>query len=376
MATKASAASPFVTTLPGSYYDDPAVYACEQAQIFGQMWVCVGLAAAIPEPGDYRTVDLAGENVLVIRGRDRVIRAFLNVCRHRGARLCTEPCGQLNGAVIQCPYHAWSYGLDGRLIGAPNMREMAGFERDAFGLIPVACEIWGGMIWLNLADEPKPLAAQVDAALIQRFGETETVARYQLDRLGIGKTITYDLACNWKLIVENFMECYHCAVTHPELSRFVPSFKAGLAYQQGVGAQFSEGVTSLTVDGTTNRPLLPGLAPQDERTYYGFVLLPNVFVNLIPDHVVIHVLWPEGPDRTRVTCDWLFDPDVMVRPDFDPMDAVEFFDLVNRQDWEVCERCQLSMTSRAYRDGGIYAPLETHIRSFNDFVLERIDGDR
>ncbi|MDI3339592.1 MAG: aromatic ring-hydroxylating dioxygenase subunit alpha [Sphaerobacter sp.] len=372
MVTETSAATPFATTLPGRYYYDPALYQREQERIFGRMWVCVGRADAIPRPGDYLTVDLAGESVIVVRGHDGAINAFLNVCRHRGARLCTERCGHVTGA-IQCRYHAWSYGLDGRLLGAPNIRDMDGFDRAAYGLIPVACALWGGLVWLNLADDPAPLAAQIDAAILQRFGELETVERYRLDELAVGHTIVYDLACNWKLVVENFMECYHCAITHPELSHFVPSFKAGLAYQQGVGARFSDGVDSLTVSGKTNRPPLPGLLPQDLRTYYGFVLLPNVFVNLIPDHVVIHTLWPEGPTRTRIVCDWLFDPAAMAQPDFDPMDAVAFFDLVNRQDWEVCELCQQNMASRAYQDGGLYVPLEAHIRAFNDFVLARLE---
>ena len=373
MVTDTSTATPFATTLPGRYYYDPDIYRQEQERIFGRLWVCVGRADVIPQPGDYLTVDLAGESVLVVRGRDGVVRAFLNVCRHRGARLCTEPCGHVAGA-IQCRYHAWSYGLDGRLLGAPNLRDVDAFDRDAHGLLPVACDQWGGLLWLSLAEDPPPLAEQLEPAILHRFGELDTVGRYRLATLAVGHSITYELACNWKLVVENFMECYHCAVTHPELSRAVPSFKAGLAYQQGVGARFAEGVVALTLSGQTTRPPLPGLAEQDLGTYYGFVLLPNVFVNLTPDHVVVHRLEPLGPTQTRVVCDWLFDPAVIAEPGFDPMDAVAFFDLVNRQDWEMCELCQQNMASRAYRAGGLYVPLEAHIRAFNDFVLECLEG--
>ena len=363
-----------VRTLPGRYYFDPEIYRLEEERIFSQLWFCVGRADAIPNPGDFLTCDVTGENLLIVRSRSGAVQAFLNVCRHRGARLCAELQGSLRGGVIQCRYHAWSYNLEGQLIGAPNMRDLPGFERESFGLHRVPLEVWEGLLWVNLASQPEPIEAQLDRAIVERFGERETFSRYRIGTLGVGQTIVYDVAANWKLIVENFMECYHCAVVHPELSSLVPSFREGLAYQQGIGARFADGVESLTVTGKTTRPLLPGLLPQDERTYYGIVLLPNVFVNLHPDYVLIHRLEPKGPGRTLIVCDWLFDPPVIEQPGFDPSDAVEFWDLVNRQDWEACELCQANVDSRAYREGGIYAPTEAHIRRFNDFVLARLEG--
>ena len=208
--------------------------------------------------------------------------------------------------------------------------------------------------------------------ITERLGDRAIFDRYGVGQLRLGATLTYDVQANWKLIVEDFMECYHCAVVHPELSRFVPSFRAGYAYQEGVGANFAEGIKTLTLTGT--RPLLPGLHPEDDRTYYGMVLVPNLFVNLHPDYVLIHRLEPLGVGRTLVHCDWLFDPAVVAAPDFDPSDAVEFWDLVNRQDWAMCERCQLGAGSRVYADGDIFAPTEAHIRRFNDWVLAQL-GD-
>lgn len=370
-----SRTAPIVPTLPGRFYWDPDLYRIESEQIFARLWTCVGLAASLPQPGDFLTAEVAGEPLLVVRGQDGELRAFLNVCRHRGARLCTESSGHLQGSIIQCPYHAWSYALDGRLIGAPNLRDTPGFAPEAFGLHSVSLAVWHGLIWVNLSPEPPPLDTQLEASILERFGERETFARYQVGELAIGASITYDVAANWKLLVENFMECYHCAVVHPELSRLVPSFRAGYAYQEGIGATFAEGVETLTLNGRRTRPLLPGLRPEDDRKYYGLVLRPNVFVNLHPDYVLIHRLEPQGPDRTRVVCDWLFAPEVVAAPDFDPSDAVEFWDLVNRQDWAMCERCQLSMRSRAYAAGGIYAPIESHIGRFNNWVLEQL-GER
>ena len=363
--------SSFLSTLPGRYYYDPAIYELEQERIFSQMWVYVGRADTIADPGAYQVVTIGRESVIVVRDRDGGLHAFLNVCRHRGARLCTQAAGQLKGS-IQCRYHAWTYGLDGRLIGAANVLAHEQFDRSAYGLMPVALEIWEGFIWLNLADASPPVTDQLNLVIVQRFGSYAPFARYGVGELRIGKTITYNLRANWKLVLENFMECYHCAPMHPELCDLLPGFRSGKSYADGNAAMLADNAEAFTITGKASRRPLPGLLAEDLRRYYGEVLLPNVLLNLLDDHVVIHTVWPEGPESTRVTCDWLFDPEVMNRPDFDPMDAVEIFDLINRQDWEVCELTQLGMTSKAFRSGGIYVPAERHIRAFADFILEKL----
>ncbi|MEO6888693.1 MAG: aromatic ring-hydroxylating dioxygenase subunit alpha [Ktedonobacteraceae bacterium] len=363
--------TPFVSTLPGRYYYDPALYALEQERIFSTMWVCAGRAEALDRPGTYQTVDIGPEQVIVLRNKEHGLGAFLNVCRHRGARLCTEATGQLKGA-IQCRYHAWTYGLDGRLIGAPNVLNDTAFDRDAFGLLPVALEVWEGLIWLNLSETPAPIAPQVNAPIIERFGSDLPFRRYGIGNLKAGKTLTYDIQANWKIVLENFMECYHCGPVHPEFCQILPGFKAGASYFETEAATFAEGVEAFSLTGKASRPPLPGLLPEDLRRYYGIVVVPNVLLNLVDDHVVIHTLYPQGPTQTHVTCDWLFDPQTMARPDFDPLDAVELFDIVNRQDWEVCELAQLGMSSKAFRAGGVYVPLERHISAFADFIRETL----
>ncbi len=373
MTTMARLEAPFVSTLPGRYYYDPAIYEMELERIFSQMWVCVGRADAITGAGVYEVVTVGRESIIVVRGRDDVLRAFLNVCRHRGARLCNEASGKLKGS-IQCRYHAWTYGLDGRLIGAPNVLSDEQFERALFGLLPVALEVWEGLVWLNLGDDPASIADQLNEPIIERFGGYAAFARYDVGNLKVGKRIAYDVQANWKLVLENFMECYHCGPMHPEFCRLLPGYKTGDVsdYVNGEAVSLAENVEAFTITGKASRPPLPGLLPEDLRHYYGFVLQPNVLLNLLHDHVVMHWLIPNGPGRTVIMCDWLFDPQVMARADFDPMDAVEIFDIVNRQDWEVCELTQLSMGSKAYRSGGVYVPEERHIRAFADFVLERV----
>ena len=362
MVTQARPAAAPVRTLPGRYYADAAVFALEQERIFGRSWVCVGHMGSVAAPGSYFLASVGGESVVVLRDRAGAARAYLNVCPHRGARLCMADSGQLK-STIQCGYHAWTFGLDGRLIGAPNMRDDPAFDPAAYGMIPVALQLWENLIWINLSEAPEPLAEQMG-------GPYTRFAHYHIGELTIGGTMSYDVKANWKLIVENFSECCHCPVMHPELSAVVPSFKAGLVSgYSGGGAELGDGVQSLTTTGTTNRPLLRDLLPEDQRLYYGMTLRPNMFLNLHPDYVLVHVMRPLAADHTQVTCHWLFEPRAMAQPDFDPADAVTFWDLVNRQDWEVCEMTQLGMTSRAYRRGGVYAPLEHHIRGFNDYVL-------
>jgi Rieske 2Fe-2S family protein len=363
----------FETTLPGRYFVDPVIFALEQERIFARMWVCTGRADDIPNPGDYYLVTLGRESVIVVRGRDGEVRAFLNVCRHRGARLRTEPCGNA-GAVIQCRYHAWSYGLDGRLLGAPNIAKEEAFNRDEFGLVPVHAAVWEGLVWLSLADHPAPLTDQLHPPLLKRFGTLDIFDRYTVGELKVGRRIAYEIGANWKLIVENFMECYHCGPVHPELTRLLPAFRQGTSYQgiPGEGTAFAADISAFTLSGTGQRPLLPGLGLEDDRLYYGFVLWPNVFVNLLPDHVILHILLPVAPDRSRVVCDWLFHPTDLARPEFTADDTVGIFDLVNRQDWEVCELTQQGMTSRAYASGGVYVTNEQHIAEFRDLVLAKL----
>lgn len=367
--------SPFLATFPGRYYYDPAIFAREQERIFGRMWVYGGVASSLAQPGHYRTVTIAGESVIVVRTKQGDLRAFFNVCRHRGSRLCPDTSGHLQGS-IQCRYHAWTYGLDGRLIGAPNVFNRPDFERDLYGLHPVALEVWHGLIWLNLADDPPSLAAQLEDPFVREFGSNGPIERYGIATLNVANTIVYEVKANWKLVMENTLECYHCGPMHPELCALLPEYKTGVI-DGNEGTAFAEGVEAFTITGRASRPPLPGLLPEDTRRYAGYFALPSVFINLLSDHVAIDWLEPLGPTRTRITSEWLFDPEAMARPDFDPMDAVAILDLVNRQDWVVCELAQQGMTSRVYAQGGNYAPLEHHIREFVDYILARLgdEGD-
>ena len=352
-------------TLPGHAYTDPRIFAEEQRRIFSREWMYVVRADELAGPGSAVRRQVGPDNVLIVRDRTGAVRAYLNVCRHRGARLCLSDAAEF-GNAIRCPYHAWTYGLDGRLITAPNWKAMADVDRDQYGLVPVAVAQWAGLIWVNLADGPAPLEAQVGDQLAYRFGgRAERIDRWAIDELVLGARKTYRVAANWKIIQENFQECYHCGTIHPELVAAIPTFASfdelgdGEYHADGYG--FAEGLDAFSITGRSRFPTLPGLRAEDERKYFGMVLRPNCFVSLLPDHVIVHRFEPVSEQVTVVECDWLFDPEVARAPGFSPADTVEIFHRINEQDFAASEWCQPNMSSRAYRNGGVLVPIEAEI---------------
>ncbi|MEW1720205.1 aromatic ring-hydroxylating dioxygenase subunit alpha [Streptomyces sp. NPDC093109] len=363
-----------IPTLPGAAYTDPGIFRQEQEKIFESLWFCAVRSADLAAPGAFRTVRIGRESVLVTRSRTGGLRAFLNVCRHRGARLCTEESGQVR-RNLQCPYHAWTYDLDGKLIAAPNLVRMPDVDRVAYGLIPVRLREWLGYAWLCLAEDPPSFEEQVMGAAVERLGDAASIERYRTEGLSLGRRISYDVRANWKLIVENFMECYHCATIHPELTDVLPEFAEGFAaqYYVGHGAEFAEEARGFTVDGSEGFGRLPEVSDDQDRRYYAITVKPQVFINLVPDHVIVHRMFPLAVDRTVVECDWLYAPEV-VASGADVSKSVELFHRVNAQDFEACERTQPGMDSRAYRAGGVLVPSEHHIGAFHQWVTDRLGG--
>ena len=361
-----------IKTLPGNAYTDPEIFARECKRIFETMWFCVAASSDLANPGSFRTVQVGSESIIVSRSRRGEVRGFFNVCRHRGAKLCLEGSGEVSRS-FQCPYHAWTYDLDGKLIAAPNLTKMPDIDRDAYGLKKVHVREWLGCIWVCLADEPVNFELTVEQEVIDRLGEMEKIEPYQIETLAIGRRITYDVKANWKLIIENFMECYHCATIHPELTEVLPEFADGLASQFFVnhGAAFGPEIDGFTIDGSEGLDRLPGIVEEQDRKYYAITVKPQVFINLVPDHVIIHRMYPMAVNHTIIECDWLFLPAV-VQSGKDVSKSVALFDRVNRQDFEACERCQPAMSSRVYADGGVLVPSEHHIGAFHEWVRNQL----
>ena len=359
--------SPMQKSLPTSFYFSPEIFALEKERIFSRQWVCGGREEQLPSAGNHLALDVAGESILLVRNRAGQIKAHYNVCRHRGAQLCSTGTGsyendvKLNGAItaagIRCPYHLWTYDLDGELTGAPHLSHEQGFRKSDFHLYPVAVAIWGGFIFIHLTPAE---VQQPGRGLVEQLGQAPArVQRYSLAELRSAHRITYDVAANWKVILENYNECYHCGSIHPELCDVVPAFKesggANLDWERGVPHR--QGAVTFTSSGKTNRAPFPALNEDEKVRHKGELLYPNFMLSLASDHAAAFTLWPSAPGHTRVICDFLFHPDEIARPDFNPKDAVEFWDLVNRQDWAICERVQRGMRSRVHQSG-YYAPME------------------
>jgi Rieske 2Fe-2S family protein len=364
-----------IATLPGHSYTDPEIFQQEQAKIFETHWFAVARADEIEGPGSYRTVDVGRENVVLVRGRDKTLRAFLNVCRHRGARVCMEESGT-GLRRLRCGYHAWTYSLDGALVGAPNLAQMEDVDRSQYGLIPVHLREWLGYAWVCIADVPPSFEDTVIGAVAGRLGSPEVIDDWGIDKLTVGRRITYDVKANWKLIIENFMECYHCATIHPELTEVLPEFADGYAAQYfvGHGAEFGENVQGFTVDGSEGLDHIPGVDGEHDRKYYAVTVNPQVFINLVPDHVIFHRMFPVAADRTVVECDWLYMPHV-VESGKDVSRSVELFHRVNEQDFDAAVRCQLASNSKGYAKGGVLVPSEHHIALFHEWVKLQLDSE-
>jgi Rieske 2Fe-2S family protein len=380
-------------TLEQKYFVSPEIFAQELQKIFATKWVLVGHQSQLAEPGDYFLAEVAGESVIVAKDQRSTIRAFYNVCRHRGARLCEEQNG--HAAVIQCSYHAWTYALDGRLLGAPHMDDVPGFNKADYSLRPVNVALWEGFVFVNLAD-----SGTLTSILCQRERRNKwppagyeslerwfaplagKFSRWNLPSLRSARRIEYDVRANWKLIFQNYSECYHCLGVHPELSKISPHDSAENDLTEGpfLGGfmRIAKG-RSLTMSGNacalgiadSPRDRAPAhdrtQKERNDRDYeqehehehegknrvFYYSIFPNMLLSLHPDYVMVHQLWPHSPERTLILCDWFFHPDAagITDPSYNPDDAIEFWDMVNRQDWHVCELSQQGISSRAYEPG-------------------------
>ncbi len=373
--------------LPAPFYVDEAHWAREREMVLHREWFCAGRLTtyaleALSGPdrgGRVAVVDVAGESMLVTRAPDGELRAFYNVCRHRGSQVVpadpTLPAPQPGTAgALRCPYHSWTYDLSGRLLRAPHTEDVEDFDAGSFSLHPVGVGEWGGFLWLHLtpAHASHP-AGGSGASLADSLGEVPVrVARYPLDSLVVGRTLTYDVAANYKVVLENYNECYHCAGVHPELVRLVPAFGRGgsdLDWEGGIPHR--EGAWTFTASGTSDRAPFPGLDDEEKVRHKGELLYPNLMLSLSADHAAAFTLWPHSAGRTRIVCDLLFAPAEVARDGFDPTDAADFWDMVNRQDWAVCESVQRGMSSRAYT-GGWFAPMEDASLDIRRWLLPRL----
>lgn len=352
-------------TLSGHEYTSLEVYDEERERIWWGDWVTIGRAEEVAAPGDFVVKDLAGESIFVVRNQDSELHGFYNVCAHRGTRFLDDDTRGNARKAFRCPYHAWTYDLNGRLIGTPNVKEDEHFDRSSHPLHPITVQEYAGFLFANLSREPRPLMeALTDGA------ETITAfERFKMEELRVGVRIVYEVEANWKILVENYNECLHCPSIHPELVHIVPLFRFGEVWDEETrddGNVMMEGATSFTVSGRSELPKLPGLQPEDYSMYFGSYEFPNLMLNLHPDCGMYYIAYPKGPSHTQIVSEFLFRPEVIVDPDaFKPEPVVEFWDLISRQDWEVCARAQTGVGSRAFTTG-VYPRQDRFLYWFNE----------
>ena len=357
-------------TLDRECFVSHEVYALEHERIFFRSWLLAGHVSQLEKPGDYFLYELENESVIVLRDQAGTIRAFHNHCRHRGSRLCREAHGTIGNALV-CPYHAWSYGLDGKLRHASAMNEVAGFDASNYPLHGVALHEWEGFIFLNFAKQPQSFDEALPG-LTGRFKQWQTAELRAADRR------IYEVDANWKMFVHNFSECYHCPLAHPQLNKLTPFRNSENDLDEGpvLGGPMwmnnREG--SMTLGGERCAAPFAGLSAEERARVYYYTLFPGAFLSFHPDYVMVHRMLPLAIGRTRIVCEWYFHPDAIGKPGFDPSPAVEFWDMTNRQDWDLCVNAFRGVISRAW-EAGPYSELESQLAAFDRQYLKAMRHD-
>ncbi|QIG41920.1 aromatic ring-hydroxylating dioxygenase subunit alpha [Nocardioides anomalus] len=363
---------PVRRTLPGPAYHSEESYRLDQEKVFFRTWTYVGRAERIPEPGSWLRVELGGESLLVVRGKDGVIRGFYNVCRHRGSRLCDDEQGFAR-THLRCPYHAWGYALDGTLVTTP-MIDKDEIDRPSTSLWPVHVDVWEGFVFVNLSrEEPRPLLEH----LADQQDDPLALAKYGLADLRIGHISTTDVQANWKIVIENYNECLHCPTVHPELVAVIPAYRKGWIMEDGRddgGVSLADGRTAIVDDPRLRLPLLPGFRDSgEEPAYFGAQVYPSMFLDVDGASCLATAVFPTGPQSCRLVTEYLFSPEALADPAFDPSPVVQFNERVTAQDNEACERVQRGVTSRAF-DHGVFPAKDAWVFGFDERYRRDLEG--
>lgn len=369
----------FESTFHQGAYHDEDYFQRELDNIWFKTWLAAGRAEEVPNTGDFITITIAQENVIIIRSADDSINTFYNVCRHRGSRLCGADDGNFSGGYITCPYHSWMYdGGTGELVNAPNISEDdPGFDKAERSLFGVQTEVWDGFIWINF-DQNAPSLAET-FKLPQSW---ERYNQYNMKDLKLGKKIMYTVKANWKYIMENTAECYHCANIHPELSRVTPPSRDRLTVDDDMpetevlkhtgGMDLRKGFERVNIDGKAYRKPFPGLNNEETKKIYYLHIYPHLFIGMSADYVVLVTLFPVSTEETIVQSYWMFEENV-VDNDEHMQDAIDFWDTTNKQDFDAVELVHKGNRSVAYKNGGLLTPTEWRTAAFKRYVQSKVE---
>jgi len=353
-------------TLPAPVYFSPETFEIEKATLFASTWQVVGHVRQATGPGDYFTFDLTGEPLLIARGDDRILRGFYNVCRHRAGNPASG-CG--NRKLFRCGYHGWTYRLDGALLVAPEFEGVEDFDPQGFGLVPVRLEEWSNLIFVNLDPEARPLR--------ECLGELPAqAAKFDFSSMKFYERRAYEMNCNWKTYIDNYLEGYHVPSVHPALNREIHYNSYTVEpYPQYVrqwspirGAQPGEAAPRRY----PQSGLQPGLQSGHELTADYFWVFPNWMLNCYPDNVSLNIILPLGPERTLAIFEWYL-PESGLASEA-ARKAVEFSDEIQVEDAAICEIVQKNLHSRSYKAGRYSVKQEKGVHAFHQMYREFMPG--
>jgi Rieske 2Fe-2S family protein len=362
-------------TLPAGWFYDADHYRRELRAIWYRDWLCIGREEDWPGEGDFRRLAVGDEQVIVTRAGDGRLHAFHNTCRHRGSVLCEAESGTFRAGRIVCPYHAWAYALTGELERVPRAMRADAIRLDDFPLYRVALESWRGFVFINLAAEPR---CSLPEALAQEGGQ---VAAWPLEDLRRVHRATHQLACNWKIFWENYLECYHCPGVHPDLCRLVPVYRTGFMEYADAGqepdpqrphAMLRPGAVTWSTDGSTDLPWFKGLGQADSERGMTFATCqPTMFLVAHIDYVRTVRVLPLGPEQTGLTVDWYVHRDVLGHPALNIDRLIAFGSQVVSEDARVCELNQQGLRCGRH-ERGVLLEVEDYVSEFEQWVLRRL----
>ena len=352
-------------TLSQQYYTSSRIYNREINQLFMNHWICVGRYNELDNIGSYFIKEIGDESILICKESNNVLKAYYNICRHRGTRLCTKMNGQLSKS-ISCPYHGWTYNLRGQLIGAPNMESVKEFNKENYSLHSIPINCWEGFIFINLSDSPINFDLNF-SILKNKFTD------WNLESLMTLKKKTYYINCNWKLIIQNYSECYHCPIIHPNLSKITPytSGKNDCISGNILGGYMDIKTDSITKNKKLSGPILGNLSAENLKRVYYYSIFPNLLLSVHPDYVMYHSVWPKNIDQCIVECSWMFSNELSKHADYQPNNAIDFWDKTNLEDWNICEQSYLGIKSSKYSPGP-YSGQESLLAAYDNYYLDEL----
>ena len=355
-------------TLSQKYYVNDSVFRAEMKNIFLNGWICAGRIQDIPNKGDYKLLELGNESIIILKNDKNEINAFHNVCRHRGTKICIKNSGNFS-KTIQCPYHGWTYDLKGKLHAAPNMDAVKDFSIDEYYLHKVQLAEWEGFLFINLSESFSDFSLAF-SSLMNLFNE------WEMKNLLTMESKTYNVNCNWKLIVQNYSECYHCPLIHPSLAKITPYLGGRNDMVSGpiLGGFMEMKSNSITKDGKLCGPTLGKLSTKNLNRVYYYSIFPNLLLSLHPDYIMYHAVWPVGVNKCKIDCSWLFSTKILENSNHNPNNAIDFWDKTNLEDWKICEQSQLGINSKKYVPGP-YSGQESLLAAYDEYYLRMLNGD-